>query len=800
MLESCHAPWNREEKQKFRNGVTPSMGREFAMIRKKTYLSMVFGILLLFGLYMTNLHSYLLFHSLAEIFSIVVACSIFMLAWNSRRFLGNTYLLFIGIAYLFIGGLDLTHTLAYKGMGVFAGYGANLPTQLWIAARYVESLSLLTAVFFLGRKLRADLAFLGYGLAISLLLGSIFLWNVFPICFIDGVGLTPFKKISEYIISLILLGSIAMLLGKRREFDAGVLRLLVASIAVTIVSELAFTFYVHVYGLSNAIGHYLKIISFYLIYKAIVETGLTRPYALLFRNLKQSEEALRVEKQFTDDVIETLTDTFYIFDPEDGKGLRWNKILEEMSGYNYNDMRHYPPTHFYPPEEHRRIEEAIKTIQEKGRASVELTYTTKDGRHIPFEYSAVLIKSPKGKPWICAIGRDITERKCAEAQIIRAKEDWERTFDSVPDLIMIVDNQYRIVRINKAMADRLDSTPKDLVGQICYEAVHGTEEPPPFCPHHHLMTDGLAHSAEVREDRLEGDFLVSVDPLHDPDGKLAGSVHVAREITDRKRAEETLRKAHDELEQRVEKRTAALKEEVKERTRTEDALRASRDWLRKSQEEYRVLAGKLLSAQEAERRVLAREMHDDLTQRLAVLAIDAGKLEMQIESTPGPIRDKLREMKEGMVKLSADVHAISRQLHPSILDDLGLVDAIKSECDNFTQREGIVVTYRPKGIPPTVPRDIAVCIYRIIQEGLRNIAKHAQASKAQISLVDKDDSIHLSIKDTGIGFDPTQVKKKTGLGLASMEERVRLIQGDFSIQSKRGQGTVIRVRAPLSGA
>ncbi len=111
-----------------------------------------------------------------------------------------------------------------------------------------------------------------------------------------------------------------------------------------------------------------------------------------------------------------------------------------------------------------------------------------------------------------------------------------------------------------------------------------------------------------------------------------------------------------------------------------------------------------------------------------------------------------------------------------------------------------MVTYRPKGIPPTVPIDIAVCIYRIIQEGLRNIAKHAQASKAQISLVGKDGSIHLSIKDTGIGFDPTQVKKKTGLGLASMEERVRLIRGDFSIESQPGKGTVITVRAPLSGA
>ncbi len=269
------------------------MVKEILTIEKKSYLKILLSILLLFGLYLTILHSYLLFHCLAEIFSIVVACGIFMLAWNSRRFLDNTYLLFIGIAYLFVGSLDLIHTLSYKGMGVFQGYGTNLPTQLWITARYMESLSFLIAPFFLGRGLKTNFVFLGYSLAISLLLGSIFYWNLFPECFVEGMGLTPFKKISEYIISLFLFASIATLFKKRREFDTIVLRLLIASIILTIVSELAFTLYVHAYGLPNLIGHYLKIISFYLIYKAIIETGLARPYTLLFRNLKQSEEALQ---------------------------------------------------------------------------------------------------------------------------------------------------------------------------------------------------------------------------------------------------------------------------------------------------------------------------------------------------------------------------------------------------------------------------------------------------------------------------------------------------------------------------
>jgi signal transduction histidine kinase len=256
-------------------------------------LSVSIVVLALLGFYLASLYSYLLFHSLAEIFSVVVACGIFMVAWNARRFLDNDYLLFLGIAYLFVAGLDMAHTLAYQGMGVFRGYTANLATQLWIASRYVESLSLLIAPLFLRRRLNTHIALLGYAVVFSLLLVSIFYWQIFPDCYLEGIGLTDFKKISEYIISLILATAIAMLLQRRAAFDPGVLRLLILAIAMTIAAELAFTRYASVYGLSNLIGHFFKLVSFYLIYKAIIATGLVKPYLLMFRDLKDSEDALR---------------------------------------------------------------------------------------------------------------------------------------------------------------------------------------------------------------------------------------------------------------------------------------------------------------------------------------------------------------------------------------------------------------------------------------------------------------------------------------------------------------------------
>jgi signal transduction histidine kinase len=244
------------------------------------------------ALYLLSRLNYLLFHSSVEVFSIVIAFAIFAIAWNSRRIMDSNYLLFIGIACLFVGGVDLLHTLAYSGMGVFPEHGANLATQLWIATRYMLSFSLFAALFFANRKFRPSLVIAGYAVVTALLFGSIFYWGNFPQAFVDGVGLTPFKVASEYVISFILLCAIGLLIRKRSEFSGDVVKLMVAAMAVAIAAEMAFTLYSDVYGVANMIGHLLTLVSFYLIYKALIEKGLAKPYDLLFRNLKQKEADL----------------------------------------------------------------------------------------------------------------------------------------------------------------------------------------------------------------------------------------------------------------------------------------------------------------------------------------------------------------------------------------------------------------------------------------------------------------------------------------------------------------------------
>lgn len=234
--------------------------------------------------------NYLLFHTSAELFSIVIAVAFFIIVWNAREYSDSTALLRIGTAYLFIALLDLLHTLSYKGMAIFTDYD-YYANQVWIATRYIESLTLFILLLITGRsgqKKRYGIVFIVYSLLTAAVIGTVFIWKVFPVCFIEGSGLTPFKKISEYIISAFLAGAGVVLYLRRKRFDNRVYRYLLVSIILTIGSELAFTFYIDNYGLSNFIGHMLKIASFFLIYKAIIETAFKEPVELLFNRLRES--------------------------------------------------------------------------------------------------------------------------------------------------------------------------------------------------------------------------------------------------------------------------------------------------------------------------------------------------------------------------------------------------------------------------------------------------------------------------------------------------------------------------------
>jgi len=219
---------------------------------------------------------------------------------------------------------------------------------------------------------------------------------------------------------------------------------------------------------------------------------------------------------------------------------------------------------------------------------------------------------------------------------------------------------------------------------------------------------------------------------------------------------------------------------------------------RSAEHEVRNLHGRLLTTYEQERRRLARELHDDLTQRLARLAIDAAQVERQHPMLEGD--STLRLMREELVRLSGDVHTISRQLHPSILDDLGLAEALRSEVERFGRAERIEVDLRLAETPAELPPETALCLYRVAQEALRNVAHHAHARRVEVVLRSEDGALELGVGDDGVGFDPLARGRGPGLGHVSLRERLHLVGGRLEITSAPGKGTIVLARVPVAGA
>ncbi|MCI5137635.1 MAG: PAS domain S-box protein, partial [Candidatus Electrothrix sp. AR1] len=251
-------------------------------------------IAVILGLYLTDSYNHLLFHALAELFSIIIVSSIFLFAWNTRRFQGNHYFLFLGIAYLFIGSIDFVHILTYKeGMDILAGISMNSSIQLWIAARYMESISLLLAFFFLRKKINEYLLFLVYLLLAVLLLQCIFSQS-FPVCYVDGEGLTAFKKNSEYLICFFFLLSLFLFHKRQTDFDSRALRFMQVAVILAVLAELTmvFSFGRDSTPFNTPVGILGKFFSLYCLAKAVFEVSLVKPYNTLFRKLREHEEKL----------------------------------------------------------------------------------------------------------------------------------------------------------------------------------------------------------------------------------------------------------------------------------------------------------------------------------------------------------------------------------------------------------------------------------------------------------------------------------------------------------------------------
>ena len=439
------------------------------------YFILIIGILLTFLL---STYSYLLFHSIAEVISIVISGGIFFIGWNSRKYMNSSFFLIVGTSFLFISVIDLLHTLSYSGMNIFLDYDANLPTQLWIAARYWQSFSYLLASLAINKKVKASYLMDSGLIIISILFFTIFT-GLFPTCFIVGVGLTPFKIISEYVINSILLASILILYKFRNEFNRKIFSLIIISISITIVSELAFTFYVSVFDFSNLIGHILKILAFFFIYKAIIEIGLTNPFGLLLRKLKLSDESLRQKAEDLEHAYSEFTQVFNASLPlrvisKECEIIRVNQTYTDLFHISEKQIlgkKCYDPT--LSPLGHLCDTDLCSMKQiEKGKEYYEYELTTKldEGTEIVSIVQSVPYRNTKGEfVGIIQNFTNITKRSKLEVAMKKSEEKYRKLVEDSLEGIWVIDDETNTTFVNQSMAKMFGYEIDEMIGANLYE-------------------------------------------------------------------------------------------------------------------------------------------------------------------------------------------------------------------------------------------------------------------------------------------------------------------------------------------
>ncbi|HYA16202.1 MAG TPA: PAS domain S-box protein [Bryobacteraceae bacterium] len=456
-----------------------------------------------------------------------------------------------------------------------------------------------------------------------------------------------------------------------------------------------------------------------------------------------------------------------------GRIVLANRMAEKMFGYPSGGLTGRNLGILIPAasrDRHRRHYEAFFAAPRSRRmgSGQELAGRRKDGIEFPVEVSLSSIETPQGRLGVAFIS-DITERRHME----------------------------EVVREQRAQLDKLLATAP---GAICAFRLRpdGTASLPYASPGFYRIVPG---APDMSEDATP---LFAMMPPEDAKRIEASVAESAR----------TMKPWHDHYRLHTKKRGTIWVEGQSVPSREPDGSIywygfltdiTGRKKLEAEAEQYRhelrVLSSRLLTAQEDQSKFLARELHDVFSQQLAVIAMDVSALRQQLPpelAAPGnSFGEELNKVGVGIQSLAEGLHRMSRQIHPSILADLGLVAALKNECQTFSKVHAIPVHFRASRVPRHLPEKVALTIYRVAQETLRNIGKHAAASEVRFQLSASESGVRLFVEDVGDGFELAKMRKRPGLGLISMEERVRMVNGVFRIDSHPGKGTRVEVRVPL---
>ncbi|HSU28180.1 MAG TPA: PAS domain S-box protein [Chitinophagaceae bacterium] len=490
--------------------------------------------------------------------------------------------------------------------------------------------------------------------------------------------------------------------------------------------------------------------------------GITGAYVIAqdITERKESAELVLKERDLSDSIINSLPGIFYLFD-EAGNYIRWNKNFASISGYSDDEMAKHRSTDYVSPADKEKVRQAIEKVFKEGYSSVEAVLVTKSGTELHYYVTGILVNY-EDKRCLLGTGIDISALKKAEKELRESEQKYKLLFESNPlPMWAFSRTDLSIIDVNDAAISHYGYSQKEFL------SMKMTNLRP---------AEDLASFLDRVADPIVGNRNLGVWKHKKKDGTV-----IMVEIN-----------GHDIIYNGIPARLV-LANDVTEKLEAEQKLKHSF-------KEIRMLTEHLQQIREQERTNIAREIHDELGQQLTVLKMDASWLTKKLSSSDESIREKLKDLMQLLDGTVRSVRRISAELRPSLLDDLGLVAAIEWHLQEFEKRSGILIQFQVEEPDMPVPDELKTGLYRIFQESLTNVARHANATEVTVILASHGGNIVLSIEDNGGGFDRLKASGKKTLGILGMEERTSMMGGNYKITSSPGKGTIVTVSVPSSPA
>lgn len=487
--------------------------------------------------------------------------------------------------------------------------------------------------------------------------------------------------------------------------------------------------------------------------------------AAVIAERKQTEEALRQSEAR----LARTEDFSLVMATHVGLDGRWLKVpptLCALLGYTEDELlsgTFKDVTH--PDDFEADWSQCQRLIRGEIRSfDLEKRYLHKDGHTIWIYLNCSVVEDDQGRlVHFLTYIRDITDRKLAEQALLESNERNRAILRANPDLVFLNNREGVYLDYYARDVDDLLVSPDVFLGKNIRDVL-----PPELAEKFMDSIGRLDHMDDTQV--LEYSFQIEGEERY-YEARLVGAegdkvLSIVRDMTEVHRAADALSRGEEKLLQ--------------------------------SNQQIRALAARLLTAQESERRQLALQLHDDLSQNVATLGVAISRLKRKLPASSEEIVAELDRLGQHTNDLTTQIRGLSHQLHPGVLEHLGLVAALKSQLTEFARGEQIEVKFSSHMRSEKIPFDVSICLYRVALEALRNISRHSGANSASISLTEDGDSLTLEVSDSGRGFDVERAQRESGLGLLSSAERVHLLQGAFEVSSKPEVGTTLIARIPLA--